>query len=183
MFLKKVLCGLLIFLGVQVFAASSLTVKVHSLTSAKPKAIGSVVLTDTSAGLLITPHLRDLPPGVHGFHVHTSPSCADHGMAAGGHLDPNHSGKHLGPYNSKGHLGDLPVLIVDKDGTATLPILAPRLKVSEVIGHSLMIHAGGDNYSDHPEALGGGGARIACGVAQMVQNHIHARSLKSPTPH
>ena len=27
-----------------------------------------------------------------------------------------------------------------------------------------MIHAGGDNYSDQPQPLGGGGARIACGV-------------------
>ncbi|MGI9335880.1 MAG: superoxide dismutase family protein, partial [Gammaproteobacteria bacterium] len=28
----------------------------------------------------------------------------------------------------------------------------------------LMIHAGGDNFSDQPKALGGGGARAACGV-------------------
>jgi Cu-Zn family superoxide dismutase len=27
-----------------------------------------------------------------------------------------------------------------------------------------MIHSGGDNYSDVPEKLGGGGGRIACGV-------------------
>jgi Cu-Zn family superoxide dismutase len=27
-----------------------------------------------------------------------------------------------------------------------------------------MIHEGGDNYSDQPKPLGGGGARIACGV-------------------
>jgi Cu-Zn family superoxide dismutase len=27
-----------------------------------------------------------------------------------------------------------------------------------------MIHEGGDNYSDEPAPLGGGGARIACGV-------------------
>ena len=27
-----------------------------------------------------------------------------------------------------------------------------------------MIHAGGDNYSDTPAPLGGGGARIVCGV-------------------
>jgi superoxide dismutase, Cu-Zn family len=27
-----------------------------------------------------------------------------------------------------------------------------------------MIHSGGDNYSDAPAPLGGGGARIACGV-------------------
>jgi Cu-Zn family superoxide dismutase len=27
-----------------------------------------------------------------------------------------------------------------------------------------MVHAGGDNHSDHPAMLGGGGARMACGV-------------------
>ncbi len=27
-----------------------------------------------------------------------------------------------------------------------------------------MIHAGGDNCADLPEKVGGGGARIACGV-------------------
>ena len=64
----------------------------------------------------------------------------------------------------KGHLGDLPALKVDASGKATTPVLAPRLKLAQLSGHSLMIHAGGDNYSDSPEKLGGGGARIACGV-------------------
>jgi Cu-Zn family superoxide dismutase len=45
-------------------------------------------------------------------------------------------------------------------------VLAPRLKVRDVKNRALMIHAGGDNYSDQPAALGGGGARIACGVAK-----------------
>ena len=27
-----------------------------------------------------------------------------------------------------------------------------------------MIHGGGDNNSDHPAPLGGGGPRMACGV-------------------
>ncbi|EDQ9399748.1 superoxide dismutase family protein, partial [Salmonella enterica] len=46
-------------------------------------------------------------------------------------------------------------------------LLAPRLKsLSELKGHSLMIHAGGDNYSDNPAKLGGGGARFACGVVE-----------------
>jgi Cu-Zn family superoxide dismutase len=56
------------------------------------------------------------------------------------------------------------VLVVDKDGTANLPVLAPRLKVSNLDGRSVMVHAGGDNYADQPAPLGGGGGRIACGV-------------------
>jgi len=48
--------------------------------------------------------------------------------------------------------------------SATQPVLALRLKLSGVSGHALMLHAGGDNHSDHPAPLGGGGAQIACGV-------------------
>jgi Cu/Zn superoxide dismutase len=41
---------------------------------------------------------------------------------------------------------------------------APHLTVAEIRGRSIMVHTGGDNYSDTPAPLGGGGARIACGV-------------------
>jgi len=136
------------------------------------QSIGEVNVEETSYGLLFTPHLKGLPPGVHGFHVHQNGSCApamkDGKMspaeAAGGHMDPAKTGKHLGPYG-EGHLGDLPAIYVNADGTATYPVLAPRLKtLSQVEGHALMIHAGGDNHADMPQPLGGGGARVACGV-------------------
>jgi len=142
------------------------TVKVEIyLTSKHGKGdfIGTVTATDTPYGLLLTPDLKGLPPGPHGFHVHDNPTCADEGMGAGGHFDPQQSRRHLGPYSEAGHLGDLPVLIVDQQGQALIPLLAPRLTVAQIGGHALMIHAGGDTYSDQP-TLGGGGARIACGV-------------------
>jgi superoxide dismutase, Cu-Zn family len=134
-------------------------------------AIGTVTFEDTKWGLLIIPDLSGLPPGVHGFHIHEKAACgpAEHegkmaaGFAAGGHYDPQHTGKHLGPYSSGGHQGDLPPLVVNADGKATLPVLAPRLTVKDVRGHSVMIHEGADNYSDQPAPLGGGGARVACG--------------------
>jgi Cu-Zn family superoxide dismutase len=135
--------------------------------------IGIVTVTETAEGVVFTPKLDGLPPGLHGFHVHENPTC-DPAMdpakgklaaaqAAGGHLDPDKAGHHEGPMG-KGHLGDLPALKVGSDGKATTPVVAPRLKLSELSGHSLMIHAGGDNYSDTPQKLGGGGERIACGV-------------------
>lgn len=125
--------------------------------------LGIITATDTAYGLLLTPDLNTLPPGIHGMHIHENPSCANGGLAAGGHLDPQHTSKHLGPYNNDGHTGDLPALTVTADGNARQPVLAPRLKVADLKGHSVIIHAGGDNYSDAPP-MGGGGARIACGV-------------------
>jgi Cu-Zn family superoxide dismutase len=41
---------------------------------------------------------------------------------------------------------------------------APRLSTDDLKGRAIVIHSGGDNYSDTPRPLGGGGARVACGV-------------------
>lgn len=141
--------------------------------SAGPAA-GKVSVTESKFGLVFTPSLSGLPTGLHGFHVHEKPSCDSAqqggkvvpGGAAGGHYDPKGTKRHGTPWGEEGHLGDLPPLYVDDKGNATNPVLAPRLKMSDIRGRALMIHAGGDNHSDHPEPLGGGKGRIACGVIQ-----------------
>ncbi|MEM6159458.1 superoxide dismutase [Cu-Zn] SodC [Erwinia sp. P6884] len=136
------------------------------------ESIGTVTVDETPYGLTFTPDLKALPPGIHGFHVHAKGSCEPQTKdgkvvpagAAGGHLDPQNTGKHLGPYR-EGHLGDLPAIYVTSDGMATYPVLAPRIKkLSEIKGKALMVHVGGDNHADEPKPLGGGGDRLACGV-------------------
>ena len=134
-------------------------------------AIGTVRIVETPYGLVFYPNLTGLPAGLHGFHVHENPSCAAGerdgapvaALAAGGHLDPQGTKRHGEPWGD-GHLGDLPPLYVTAEGSATNPVLAPRLKLADVAKRSLMVHAGGDNHADHPAPLGGGGARVACGV-------------------
>lgn len=135
--------------------------------------VGQIVIGESPYGVVFTPALSGLAPGLHGFHVHENPSCAPMekdgkmvaALAAGGHYDPTGSKKHGLPWGD-GHLGDLPPLYVDGNGSGTSPVLAPRLKLADVKGRSLMIHVGGDNHADHPAPLGGGGARLACGVIQ-----------------
>jgi Cu-Zn family superoxide dismutase len=137
------------------------------------KPIGQVVISATPYGLVFSPALAVLPQGLHGFHVHENPACDTKekdgkmvpALAAGGHYDPAASKHHSLPWGD-GHLGDVPALFVDAMGEANTPVLAPRLKITDVKGRSLMVHAGGDNYADNPAPLGGGGARIACGVIQ-----------------
>ena len=137
------------------------------------ESIGTIMLRDGMGGLQITTSLNGLPPGEHGFHIHQNASCApsekDGKMvaanAAGSHYDPDNSGKHGTP-QGPGHRGDLPALLVSPDGSASRELIATRLTLAEVRNRSIMIHAGGDNHSDHPEPLGGGGARIYCGVIE-----------------
>ena len=52
------------------------------------------------------------------------------------------------------------------NGTSTIDelVTAPNLLQDMVSKRAIIIHAGADNYKDDPAPLGGGGARIACGV-------------------
>jgi Cu-Zn family superoxide dismutase len=131
--------------------------------------VGTVAFRDSQHGLLIEPDLKGLPPGPLGIHVHQNPNCgpgADGtpGGAAGSHYDPQNTGRHEGPYGN-GHLGDLPNLIVEQSGSVTIPVLAPRVKLADLKGRALMVHAGKDDYHEHAEHNhSAGGGRMYCGV-------------------
>jgi Cu-Zn family superoxide dismutase len=172
--MKKIMLSLtgVILLTAGIVYAEELVVQMHQIdSSGTARTLGTITISSSPYGTIFRPALSGLSPGLHGFHVHQNPTCHAlekdgqmvPGLAAGGHYDPTVTGKHEGPY-ANGHLGDLPALYVDAEGNATHPVLAPRIKISDLKGRSLMIHAGGDNYSDQPKALGGGGARVACGV-------------------
>jgi superoxide dismutase, Cu-Zn family len=154
--------------------AADLTVTMRRIdASGTGEAIGTVTISGGSSGVVFATDLRGLPAGQHGFHVHTNADCGpgpnDQGQvvaggAAGGHWDPDGTGQHQGPQGG-GHLGDLPALTVAANGTAQGRLAAPRITDPDRLkGHALMIHAGGDNYADQPQPLGGGGGRVACGV-------------------
>lgn len=164
-----------IALSVTPFAATADVVIPMNLVDEKgiASSVGQVTITESKYGLVFTPVLSSLTPGMHGFHVHQNPDCQPKekdgkmvaALSAGGHYDPEKSNKHGTPWGD-GHLGDLPPLFVDASGNATQPVFAPRLKMVDMKGRSLMVHVGGDNHADHPAPLGGGGARMVCGVTQ-----------------
>lgn len=154
--------------------AAQITVVVWTLDENGPvNRIGTLEFTDTPHGVLVQPKLRGLSPGLHALHVHEHPNCAAVAMpghvmiagAAGEHYDPERTGRHLGPY-ANGHLGDLPNLTAEEDGTANVPVLAPRIKTTDLLDRAVVIHAGADRYSDteggHDQHKGG--ERMYCGV-------------------
>jgi len=174
--LGRVLYGVLLTMTITLpAAAADFVAKMQKVTpDGTGESIGTIGVSSVEGSVTFAVDLHGLPPGPHGFHVHENGNCQPTVVnnvrvpagAAGGHFDPNHVGAHAGPHGV-GHLGDLPVLEVAADGTAKQTLTAPHIGNAGMLhGHALMIHSGGDNYSDSPALLGGGGARIACGVIQ-----------------
>lgn len=168
--MKVKLTGIFMLLSI---ISYSLEVEMVDLKTGKK--IGTVEVNETKYGLEFKPKLKNLPLGLHGFHIHENgdikPSEKDGkrilGGKAGGHYDPFNTKKHGLPWNDDVHKGDLPPLYVNSSGVAEQPVLAPRLKMEEIKGRSIMIHQHGDNHSDHPAPLGGGGSRIAAGIIPL----------------
>ena len=151
-------------------AAKDLQVPINKISEAGVgDKIGEASLSDSGKGVAFKFAVKGIPEGEHGFHVHEKGDCGPAmkdgkmtaGEAAGGHYDPNATHSHQGPEGA-GHEGDAPKLNATADGIDQT-VQAPRLQLSEIAGRTLVIHEGGDNYSDTPEN-GGGKGRIACGV-------------------
>lgn len=167
--------ALLAALSLPAAALANYTVKMNAIDEKGTGApIGTIsVAKAKGGGVAFMPKLHGLPPGSHGFHVHEAANCGAKeqdgkltpGGLAGGHLDPEKTGKHEGP-EGHGHQGDLPPLVVGADGKASKAVSSKRLTLEELADKALVIHEGGDNFSDQPKPLGGGGKRIACGVIE-----------------
>jgi superoxide dismutase, Cu-Zn family len=150
--------------------AQQMTVDINKISEAGVgDKVGTVVITSGKKGVTFKVAVTGVQAGQHGFHLHEKGDCAaaakdgkmEPGGAAGPHYDPEAKKSHKGP-EAAGHRGDLPLLNAKANGI-NQTITAPRLKMEDVTGRALVIHEGGDNYSDSPEN-GGGKGRIACGV-------------------
>src|SRR5260370_36246126 len=85
--------------------------------------IGTAKILAAKEGVKIEVNVSQLPPGIHGIHIHNVGKCEGPDfMSAGPHLNP-YTSKH-GKDNPEGpHAGDLLNIEVKADGTAkaTLP--------------------------------------------------------------
>ncbi|NVD44660.1 superoxide dismutase family protein [Qipengyuania atrilutea] len=141
------------------------TAMIMSSTGAQ---LGTATLLENGNSLSVSVEVAGLPPGSHGFHLHTTGRCeAPDFQSAGGHLNP--ANKSHGIYSPNGaHLGDLPNLQVSDNGTAaqTFSLVGNNVNSEAAIfdadGTAVMIHAGADDYRTDP--AGDAGSRIACGV-------------------
>ena len=130
--------------------------------------VGTLTLTQTPRGVLITGDLSSLPPGLHAIHVHDVGRCEPPFTSAGGHFNPGQRAH--GFRNANGnHFGDLPNFSVGANGTGHVEYISRDITLAQGMvgvlhpgGTSLVVHAGPDDYQSDP--AGNSGNRIACGV-------------------
>lgn len=118
----------------------------------------------------------DLSPGFKGFHVHAVGECTGTFGSAGGHFGHDATAPGDTPHGT--HEGDMPVLLVNENGSAFARFATDRFTVAELAGRGVIVHAGADNYANIPSrylqapevidattlGTGDAGSRYACGV-------------------
>jgi len=168
--MKKILlasvCSLL--LAGLALGKSAATAKAD-LADGKGASVGTAKFKETSSGVSLALEVTNLPPGVHGFHIHAVGKCEPPDFkSAGGHFNPE--GKKHGWENPEGHhAGDLHNLTIDAKGKAKVKVVVTGVTLADgpnslfqPQGTALVIHAAPDDNKTDP--AGNAGARIACGV-------------------
>jgi Cu-Zn family superoxide dismutase len=127
------------------------------------KDVGTVVLTQASAGVRLELALKGLPSGERAFHVHAVGKCEAPFESAGPHFNP-------GARKHGHHAGDMPNLQIPLSGSLALVVVNKEItlekgkpnSVFHAGGTAIVIHADKDDYKSDP--AGNAGGRIACGV-------------------
>lgn len=129
-------------------------------------ASGTVTFTQKGDKVSVEARVSALTPGGHGFHIHEKGDCSSRdGMSAGGHFNPT-AKPHGNPGVPDHHTGDMPMLVADASGNASLSMELGGMTIgsgaTDIVGRALIVHKDPDDYTTQP--TGNSGARVACGV-------------------
>ncbi len=136
--------------------------------------VAVVKLTQEDGEVLVRVTANGLAPGFHGFHIHSVGMCVAPFTSAGGHLN-------LAGVGHPGHSGDMPVLLINGDGTGEARFKTDRFGIGDLFdadGSAIIIHGGADNYANIPTrysasgpdaatlGTGDAGSRVGCGIIE-----------------
>lgn len=127
-----------------------------------PRLSGLVKFYRTSYdGILVEAEVFNLPnieeqgsSNFYAMHIHDSGDCSDNFGHTGNHYD---SGQAPHP----DHAGDL-LPLMGNQGYAWSAFYDKRFTLDEIIGRSVIIHSGRDDFTSQPS--GDSGTKIGCGV-------------------
>ncbi len=128
-----------------------------------PAIRGRVDFIQKRNGVLVVARISGLPcdsdTGFFAFHIHRGSNCNGEGFPnTGGHYNP-------ADVAHPEHAGDLPPLLSNK-GTAFMAVMTDRFDVNDIVGRTVVIHAGTDDFRSQPS--GKSGEKIACGVIKKA---------------
>ena len=127
-----------------------------------PRLFGEVSFYQKSDSVLVIARIYNLPEntsGFYGFHIHSGNGCGGESFFdTGPHYD-KHSTMH------PNHSGDLPPLL-SFNSRAYLAVQTNRFSVNDIIGKTVVIHSGADDFTTQP--AGNAGEKIGCGVIKRT---------------
>ena len=150
-----------------ILAVSCTTTKNYTINSKSgTETQGTAKFVQTGKNVEMDLNVYKLTPGIHAVHIHEKGDCSStDGSSAGGHWNPtNHDHGKFG--SETFHMGDIGNLNADKDGTARLLFKTDKWcigckdETKNIVGKSLIIHAGLDDFKTQP--TGNAGGRVGC---------------------
>lgn len=150
-----------------ILAVSCTTTKNYTINSKSgTQTQGTAKFVQTGKNVEMDLNVYKLTPGIHAVHIHEKGDCSStDGSSAGGHWNPtNHDHGKFG--SETFHMGDIGNLNADKEGTARLLFKTDKWcigckdETKNIIGKSLIIHAGRDDFKTQP--TGNAGGRVGC---------------------
>ena len=153
--------------NVQTASATIRPSKAAATQPSNTNVTGTAKFTQEGNDVHVVADLTGLSPGKHGFHIHDKGDLSDPQLtSAGAHYNPSKS-HHGGPDTPMHHTGDLGNIVADDSGNAHLDQTIPNLKLSAIVGKSVIVHAKADDLK--PDPAGNSGGRIAGGVIEAAR--------------
>ncbi len=129
-------------------------------------ASGTATFTEQNGEVTFTANLKGLEPGEHAIHIHEKSDCsAPDASSAGGHWNPTF--KDHGKWGSASyHRGDIGNFTADENGEGTITLTTSEWcigcedETKDVLGKSVIVHVGKDDFVTQP--TGDAGGRAAC---------------------
>ena len=141
-------------------------VTLHLMAKSGSNASGIATFTEKDGEVTFKATIKGLKPGVHAIHIHEKGDCsAADATSAGGHWNPTFE-KH-GKWGSAAyHRGDIGNFTADASGNGSITLTTDEWCIGcddekkNILGKSIIVHEGADDFITQP--TGDAGGRAAC---------------------
>ena len=170
--MKKVTLSITLFIaviiGCKTSSSNGIVNKLNITFESKSNSTvsGTASFSEKNGTVTFIAKLAGLKPGIHAIHIHEKSDCsAADGSSAGGHWNPTFK-KHGKLEDGEAHKGDIGNFTTDEFGNGSISFTTSEWcigcddKTKDIVGKSLIVHQGPDDYVSQPS--GNSGARVAC---------------------